>query len=78
MTEQKTTQETAPKAASARRNPPRPARQMRPDADAKVAAAEKVAAAWREMCQNEPLAVELLMPRELRNALGELAQVTAS
>ena len=63
-----------------RRNAPKPAAQMRAGADrsARDAAANEVATCWRELCQNEPLMVELLLPEKLRRALGELARVTAS
>ena len=79
MPDQKT--ETAePKAAAHRRNTSRPAARMREDADrrARDAAAEKVAKLWVDLCQGEPLMVELLLPEELRRALGELARVTTS
>jgi hypothetical protein len=42
------------------------------------AAADKVAKVWVELCQNEPLMIELLLPRELREALSELAKANAS
>lgn len=72
MTDQKST----PKAAPQRRNPSTPAAGMREKTI--VTAAVEAGAAWRELCQNEPIAAELFVPRELREALGKLAQVTAS
>lgn len=55
-------------------------KQMRTTTNQKArdAAAVKVAAAWVELNQNEPLMVELLLPRELRDALGELAKAHAA
>lgn len=75
-----TDQNTAPRAASQRRNPSTPAAQMRGTINRKRALelADEVAALWVELCQNEPLMVELLLPEELRRKLGELARVTAS
>lgn len=63
-----------------RRNAPRPAPQMRATGkdDALTAAATKAGAAWRELCQNEPIAAELFVPKELREALVELAKATAA
>lgn len=62
-----------PKAAPSRRNPPKPAMHLRSGA-AKLEAGARVAAEWARLCQNEPLMVELLLPEELRKALGELAR----
>jgi hypothetical protein len=62
-----------PKAAAARRNPPKPAMHLRSGA-AKLDAGARVAKAWADLCQNEPLMVELLLPEELRKALGDLAR----
>lgn len=63
----------APKAAASRRNPPKPAMHLRSGA-AKLEAGARVATEWARLCQNEPLMVELLLPEELRRALGELAR----
>jgi len=73
------TEKTTPKAspAGSRRNPPQPAAHLRNGA-AKLAAADEVARLWVQLCQNEPLMVELLLPEELRRALGELSRVSAS
>lgn len=71
---------TDPKPAPRRRNPSKPADEMRADADlsAKLAAANKVAVAWVKLCQNEPIAAELLVPRELRDPLTELVEAVKS
>lgn len=42
-----------------------------------VAAAGRVGALWRELNQNEPFMMELLLPAVLRDALNDLAKVTA-
>jgi len=67
----------SPKAAPARRNPPKPARELRAGA-AQLETGARVAKLWVELCQNEPHFAELLMPQELRDALGDLAKAHAS
>lgn len=63
MTEQKT-----PKAAPARRNPPRPAPAMR-----QPQSAQAVAAQWRQYRADTPIAVEVFLPPALCEALDALA-----
>lgn len=72
-----TDQNAAPKAAPARRNPPKPSRELRNGA-AQLEAGARVARLWVELCQGEPHFAELIVPSELREALGELAKVHAS
>jgi len=67
---------TEPKAAPQRRNPPRPAAHLR-DGAAKLDAGARVAQAWVKLCQDEPYMVELLLPEDLREALGDLAKAYA-
>lgn len=67
------TEQDAPKAAASRRNPPKPAMHLRSGA-AKLDAGARVAKLWVDICQNEPLMIALLLPEDLRAALGDLAK----
>jgi len=71
------TEQSKPKAAPARRNPPRPTPQMR-DQQARLDAGAKVAQVWEQMCREEAIAAELFTPAPLREALGALVKANAS
>lgn len=59
-----------------RRNPSKPAPQMRTDADHErlLALTTSVVAAWREALASEPIASELFTTKALRDALTELTE----
>jgi hypothetical protein len=83
MTEPKTTRRSSPRRTNDSTDGHLSGQEMRgrlSEADQREAldAADKVGTLWRELCQNEPLMVELLLPEKLRVALGELAKATAS